>query len=114
MKISSIAWKDMQILFKDRGVAIQLFLLPLLFVVVFSGALGEVGKGTADTRIPLPVVDLDGGELAQTLIEGLDAAGGVRVEGYDQAKALALLDENKIYLNYGQYAKYREKIKRAD
>lgn len=96
MKVLSITWKDMQILFKDRGVAIQLFLLPLLFVVVFSGALGEVGKGTADTRIPLPVVDLDGGESAQTLIKELDAAGGVRVEGYDQAEALALLDENKI------------------
>jgi ABC-2 type transport system permease protein len=96
MKILSITWKDMQILFKDHGVAIQLFLLPLLFVVVFSGALGEVGTGEPDTRIPLPVVDLDGGKLAQALIEGLEAAGGVRVEGYDQGEALALLDENKI------------------
>jgi ABC-2 type transport system permease protein len=96
MKSLSIAFKDLQILFKDRGVAIQLFLLPLLFVVVFGGALGEVGRGEPDTRILLPVVDLDGGAAAQALIQGLDAAGGVRVERYEQAEALALLDENKI------------------
>jgi ABC-2 type transport system permease protein len=96
MKSLSIAFKDLQILFKDRGVAIQLFLLPLLFVVVFGGALGEVGRGEPDTRILLPVVDLDGGAAAQTLIQGLDAAGGVRVERHEGAEALALLDENKI------------------
>jgi ABC-2 type transport system permease protein len=96
MKILSITWKDLQIFIKDRGSLLLLFLVPLLFVLVFTGALGEVGKGEPDTRIPLPVIDLDGGAAAQTLIQGLEAAGGVRVEGYEQAEALALLDENKI------------------
>ena len=96
MKILSITWKDLQIFLKDRGALLLLFLVPLLFVLVFTGALGEVGKGEPDTRILLPVIDLDGGAAAQTLIQGLEAAGGVRVEGYEQAEALALLDENKI------------------
>jgi len=97
MKTLSIAWKDMQILFKDRGAVVQIFLLPLLFIVVFSGALAAIGSGgEKDTRILLPVVDLDGGEAAQTLLDGLDAAGGVRVERYEQAQAQALLDENKL------------------
>ena len=97
MKTLSIAWKDMQILFKDRGAVVQIFLLPLLFIVVFSGALAAIGSGgEEDTRILLPVVNLDGGEAAQTLLDGLDAAGGVRVERYEQAQAQALLDENKL------------------
>jgi ABC-2 type transport system permease protein len=96
MKILSITWKDLQIFLKDRGSLLLLFLLPLLFVVVFGGALSEVGKGEPDTRILLPVIDLDGGTAARTLIQGLEAAGGVRVEGYEQAEGLALLDENKI------------------
>jgi len=97
MKTLSIAWKDMQILFKDRGAVVQLFLLPLLFIVVFSGALAAIGSGgEEDTRILLPVVNLDGGEAAQTLLDGLDAAGGVRVERYEQAQAQALLDENEL------------------
>ena len=97
MKALSIAWKDMQIFLKDRGAVVQLFLLPLLFIVVFSGALAAIGSdGEEDTRILLPVVNLDGGEAAQTLLDGLDAAGGVRVERYEQAQAQALLDENKL------------------
>jgi ABC-2 type transport system permease protein len=96
MKSLSIALKDLQILFKDRGEVIQLFLLPLLFIIVFSGALGSIGGGEKDTRVLLPVVDLDGGDAAQALITGLDAAGGVRIETYEQKKAQSLLEGNEI------------------
>jgi ABC-2 type transport system permease protein len=96
MNALNIALKDLRIFFKDRGAVIQLFLLPLLFIVVFSGALAAIGSTDEDTRIPLAVVDLDGGEAAQTLLDGLDAAGGVRVKRYEQDKALALLDEHEL------------------
>ena len=96
MKSLSIALKDLQILFKDRGEVVQLFLLPLLFIVVFSGALGAIGSGEEDTRLPLPVVDLDGAEAAQSLLAGLDVAGGVRTELYEHSEAKMLLDENDI------------------
>jgi ABC-2 type transport system permease protein len=96
MKSLSIALKDLQILFKNRGEVIQLFLLPLLFIIVFSGALGALGEGEEDTRVPLPIVDLDGGEAAQSLLAGIDAAGGVRTELYEQAQAQSLIEENDI------------------
>jgi ABC-2 type transport system permease protein len=102
MNALNIALKDLRILFKDRGAVIQLFLLPLLFIVVFSGALTAIGGIEEDTpvpvatRIPLAVVDLDGGEAAQALLDGLNAAGGVRARQYEQDRALALLDEHEI------------------
>ena len=96
MKALSVALKDLQILLKDRGGMILLFVLPLVFVVVMTGVLGSIGQGERDTRIPLPVVNLDGGESAQTLLDYTDAAGGVRVELYEEAQALALLDEKEI------------------
>jgi ABC-2 type transport system permease protein len=96
MKSLSIALKDLQILITDRGEVIQLFLLPLLFIIVFSGALGAIGGDEEDTRVPLPIVDLDGGEAAQSLIAGIDDAGGVRTELYEHAEAQSLLDENEI------------------
>ena len=74
MKTLSIAWKDMQMFLKDRGEVISLLLLPLVFVVVFTGTLGGVGQGEADTRIALPVVNLDGGESAQMLLDKIDEA----------------------------------------
>ena len=96
MKSLSIAIKDLQILIRDRGEVVQLFLLPLLFIIVFSGALGAIGQGEEDTRLLLPVVDLDRGEAAQSLFAGLEAAGGVQVELYQHAEAQSLLDENEI------------------
>ena len=97
MKALSIALKDIQILLKDRGAVFQLLILPLMFVLVYTGALGAVGSSEAkDTRIPLAVVDLDGGDAAKSLAAGLDAAGGVRVTPFDQATATAALDANEI------------------
>jgi ABC-2 type transport system permease protein len=96
MKALSIAFKDLQILLRNRGDLIILFLMPLVFVVVMTGALSAIGKGEEDTRIPLAVVNLDGGELAQTLLDHIDVAGGVRVELYQQAEAMGLLSENEI------------------
>jgi ABC-2 type transport system permease protein len=69
----------------------------LVFIVVFSGALGAIGgDADQDTRIPLAVVDLDGSALAQRFIEDVEAAGGVRVELYAEAEAAALLQERKL------------------
>jgi ABC-2 type transport system permease protein len=96
MKALSITLKDLQLLFKDRGSLFQYFLLPLLFVLIFSGGLGSIGSSTKDTRLALAVVDLDGGPSAQALLAGIDAAGGVRPELYDQAKAEAMLDKNEL------------------
>ena len=96
MKLLSSALKDLQILFKSRGEVIQLFLMPLLFIIVFSGALGAIGGGEEDTRITLPVVDLDGGEAAQSLLAGIDAGGEVRTELFEHSEAQTLLEENEI------------------
>ncbi len=96
MKTISIAFKDLQILFKDRGILFQLFLLPLLFIMVFSGALGAIGKGQTVTLPAVALVDLDGGALAQNLTGKLTADGSFSLQPYQQAEAQTLLDENKL------------------
>lgn len=96
MKAFSLAFKDLQILWNDRGNLFMLFLLPLLFIVVFSGALSGIGKGDKDARIPLTVVDLDGGKSAKALLKDLDEAGGVRVELVERARAMERLNLAEI------------------
>ena len=97
MNALHIALKDLRIFFKDRDVSLQLFLLPLLFIFVYSGAVNAVSSGgQQDTRIQLPVVDLDGGTSARTLLSELDKAGGVRVELYEEAAATPLLADGKL------------------
>jgi ABC-2 type transport system permease protein len=96
MSALSIAFKDIQITLKDRGAIIQLFLLPLLFIVAYSAVAAAFEAEDVDTRIPLPVVDLDGGSEARALLEGLDMAGGVQVEMIAEDDAQQMLEENKI------------------
>ncbi len=93
----NIAIKDLLLLSKEKGTLFQLFLLPLVFIVVFSGALGAIGSaGEEDTRIPLAVVDLDGSALAQRFMDDVEAAGGIRVELYDAAEAERQLQERQL------------------
>jgi ABC-2 type transport system permease protein len=71
--------------------------MPMVFIIIFSGALTSLGESDQkDVRIPLAVVNLDGGQAAQTLLANLDSAGGIRVKLYDPAQAQTLLEEKKI------------------
>jgi ABC-2 type transport system permease protein len=96
MSALSVAFKDIQIFLKDRGALFQLFLLPLIFIVVYSAIAASLESQEQDQRIPLHVLDLDGGSGAQTLLDGLGKAGGVKVEMIDENAAMQKLEENEF------------------
>ena len=96
MNALHIAVKDLDILFRDRGTAIQLLGLPLIFILVFSGALQAVAGGQQDTRMPLVVVDEDRGPLARALKDEIDASGGVIVLDRERAAAEDALDKGEL------------------
>ena len=96
MSAWSVAFKDIQILLKDRGALFQFFLLPLVFILVIAGAFSGMDTEAADTRIPLPVVNLDAGEQAQALIHGIQQAGGVKVDLVEPAAGQTELETGEI------------------
>jgi ABC-2 type transport system permease protein len=97
MKALHVAYKDIQILLKDRGALINMFLLPFVFIIVLSTALQGIMSGDDDRLIDLPVVNLDnGGRAATTLLANLNEAGGLQVVSYQHAEAEAQLEEFKI------------------
>jgi ABC-2 type transport system permease protein len=80
-QILSTTWKDLQILSKDIGGIVTLFLMPMMFIVVMSTALqGLFNTGTDTQPRHLPVVDLDRGEYAAQVIDALDNVDGIEVE----------------------------------
>ena len=92
MSTLSIAWKDLQILIRDRSNLISTFLLPVAFIIVFLGVAGGGGGEEEDTgeenRIPVSVVNLDeGSEMAGLLLETLNEDGGLLTKSYPQAEA---------------------------
>ncbi len=97
--VLSITSKDLLILFKDWGGLAQLFLLPLVFVLIFGGlwSVAAASDSEEDTRIPLPVVNFDSqGELSQEFLTKLNEAGGLEAVLYENAEAENLLAEQEI------------------
>lgn len=107
MNIWNFLKKDWAIFFKDRGAMIALFILPLLFIVIFSGLAmlsmgGSVGGAEKegeeqDTRSPIAVVNLDkDGEIARQFLASMDRVEGFKTVLYEQADAEALIQKLKI------------------
>ncbi len=94
MKMLSIAYKDILIILRDRGTLLQIFVLPFVFILVFSG-MGSMGEDEQEA-LPLTVVNLDQGSEAAAFIEGINTAGGVNCEIMDQSAADAQLEAGDI------------------
>jgi ABC-2 type transport system permease protein len=98
MSILSIALKDMQILFKNRGRIIELFLLPLIFIIGFIG-LAFAGQGAEeDSSLTLVTVNLDGGGAeAAEFITNLEGSGGLKpIVFHSEGEARAQLENGDI------------------
>ena len=101
MNIWNFIKKDWAVFFRDRGAMLWLFILPVVFIAIFSGlarmSLGSGGGEEQDTRTPINVVNLDtGGEQAEELIARLDAVQGFRVELYQAEAAEQAIQRVKI------------------
>lgn len=97
----TIAWKDLQILLRDRNNLVGAFLLPIVFIVVFLGVSGLAagGGGTQNgdpEKVPLAVVDNDGGEAAARLRADLESHAGLAITLHAEADAMALLEGQQV------------------
>jgi ABC-2 type transport system permease protein len=91
-----VARKDIKIFLKERGTLLYLFVVPIVFILAFSGVSG-VESAPKEEVITLPVVNLDAGsEASQTLLDALGRGGSIQCELYEEAKAEALLEKGTI------------------
>jgi ABC-2 type transport system permease protein len=96
-----IAWKDLAIAFRDRTALILMLAAPLVLtfgLALISGRIMGSGE-SAFQHIPVAVVNLDGGDLGNALV---DALASTSLNGLldaqkmqDPAAARALVDGNK-------------------
>ncbi|MCP4540237.1 MAG: ABC transporter permease, partial [Chloroflexi bacterium] len=76
MQILSVLKNDLKLLLRDRGGLAILFLMPLAFVLPISFALGS-GDGfgiNKDAGEQLPIINYDGGDHAQELLDTLESS----------------------------------------
>lgn len=91
-----VARKDIKIFLRERGTMLYLFVVPIVFILAFSGV-SRAGSVPQDEAITLPVVNLDSDSAeSQMLLDALNQGGSIQCELYDQAKAEALLEKGTV------------------
>jgi ABC-2 type transport system permease protein len=105
MNILHLMLKDLAIFFRDRGSIFYLFVLPVVFILIFTGLVGAtVSEQQADDEISseedavaITVVNFDtAGLLAGNLIKQIDAAPGYQAQQMSEQDAQRLLDNATI------------------
>jgi ABC-2 type transport system permease protein len=78
MRALDLAAKDLNELVRDWKSALFLVALPVVFTLMFGFAFGGFGGGESDPRIPIGILDQDGGQISARLLEGFQASTVVR------------------------------------
>jgi ABC-2 type transport system permease protein len=94
-KIARVAWKDTLVRFSSRSEILFFIVLPVLFTFILGGGFGQ-GNAEVDNRVPVLVVDEDGGALAGELRDALAASGVVRPEVADRSTAEAHFADDAV------------------
>ena len=90
-RILSIAWKDILLRFASPIELLFFLILPVVFSLIVSGFAS--GQGNGDNRIPVLVVDQDGGALSRQLIVTLEDIASIRPEVLPAGEAADAFDD---------------------
>ncbi len=85
MTIAAVAAKDLRLLLRDRGALLFVLVVPIAVVGIVAASL----SGSGASGVLLPVVNEDGGPVAETLIELLSER--IRVVEVDRERAEAMV-----------------------
>jgi ABC-2 type transport system permease protein len=97
MRTLGITIKDLHVFFLERSNYIWVFILPMVFIVLFTFVSGAAQNRPAEeTAIKLVVLDQDGGLESQNLINRLEGTEGVKVEKLDAAAVEQLRSKEEL------------------
>ena len=92
MRILDLAFKDLSQILRDWKSGLFLLVMPLLFTLFFGFVMGSASapKPDVDPRLPIGVIDQDGGSLATNLKTLLENSEVVRPVVLDEKNAKQL------------------------
>jgi ABC-2 type transport system permease protein len=96
--IFSVAWKDIQILLKDRGFLVVILFLPSIFSVLF-GSINQKSLDNSRVSITLPValVNLDKGMYGEQIVKVLRGIEAFEIQNAgSQADAEQLVRDSRV------------------
>lgn len=92
-KIKAIIIKDTRVRFSSRSELLFFLILPVIFTFILGGG-GAMGGG--DSRVRLPVVDLDQSGQSAAFLEALSQSVTVRPDLMTEAEATQLLADRNV------------------
>src|SRR5512144_2217398 len=88
MRILDLAFKDLSQILRDWKSGLFLVVMPLLFTLFFGFVFGASdSKANVDERLPVRVINQDGGSLAASLEKLLEDSEVIRPVRLDEEKA---------------------------
>ena len=100
IRIFDIAAKDLIQILRDRKTFLFLLIMPVAFTFLFGFAFGGFSKGNPDPRLPVALINQDGGDLSLRLASLLEKSEVIAVE-QNGKKSLA---DNEKGLSKGDLA----------
>lgn len=73
-QVLNLAWKDFQIIIRDRGMLAVIIAMPLMFGLILSSAYsgGMQSENSGNIEIPIAILNQDDGRYSQSVLEILD------------------------------------------
>ncbi|MEW6093187.1 MAG: ABC transporter permease [Chloroflexota bacterium] len=90
IRILDIAAKDLAQILRDRKTFLFLLIMPIAFTFLFGFAFGGFSQGESDPRLPVAVLNEDGGDLSLRLVGLLE----------DSEVIVIIQDSNKTLADY--------------
>jgi ABC-2 type transport system permease protein len=100
VRVIDLALKDLSQIVRDRKQVLFLLIMPIVFTLMFGAMFGGTGGGEdVDSRLPVAVVDQDGGPFPTHLLSLMELSATIRPElgNVDELESLeALVADEKL------------------
>src|SRR5215212_6195169 len=101
MRILDLAYKDLSQILRDWKSGLFLLVMPLLFTLFFGFVMGSAStpKAEVDPRLPVGVINRDGGSLAaslETLLEDSEVIRPVILDVGETKQANQMVDKGDL------------------
>ena len=116
-KLLNIAFKDLKIMFRDPSALVWMLAMPIALTLAMAFAFGRLtggGRAAGLSDIPVIIVDLDGGQMSQPIVQTFQAEGLADLImptlSTDEAAARKAVEEDKVAAAIIIPAGFTEKI----
>lgn len=87
-QILNLAWKDFQIIIRDRGMLAVIIGMPMLFGLIMSSAYSGNQESSSSIEIPIAILNQDEGNYSKTVLDIMDQIDVLKITNLPKTESL--------------------------